>query len=82
MGDSKALKGTSDHKLTYRSELAGSESFMTYTDASYGDCVDTGRSTAGFVTVIWRCYCTIEGEYMAAIEAGKEIDCMDEEHSC
>src|SRR6266567_4538709 len=31
------VKGTSDHKLTYQGNLAGSESFITYTDASHGD---------------------------------------------
>jgi len=46
------LKGTSDHKLTYHGDLAGSEPFITYSDASHGDCIDTGRSTAGFVTMM------------------------------
>ena len=74
------LKGTSDHKLMYRGDLAGSEPFITYTDASHGDCVDTGRSTAGFVTMMaggaigWYsklqtivALSTTEAEYMAAI---------------
>jgi len=70
----------------YRGDLAGSEPFITYTDASHGDCVDTGHSTAGFVTMMaggaigWYsklqtivALCTTEAEYMAAIEAGNEI---------
>ena len=28
------VKGTSDHKLSYRGDLTGSEPFVTYTDAS------------------------------------------------
>jgi len=83
------VKGTSNHILTDRGDLAGSEPFITYTDASHGDCVDTGRSTAGFVTMIaggaigWHsklqtivALSTTEAEYMAAIEAGKEIAWM------
>ena len=54
-----------------------------------GNCVDTGRSTAGFVTMIaggpigWYsklqtivALSTTEAEYMAAIEGGKEIAWM------
>jgi len=37
------VKNTSDHKLIYCGELAGSEPFITYTDASHGDCIDTGQ---------------------------------------
>ncbi len=32
--------------------MATNELFITYTDASHGDCVDTGRSTAEYVTMI------------------------------
>jgi len=46
------VKGTADHKLTYQGNLASNELFLTYTDASHGDCVDTGRFTAGFVTMM------------------------------
>jgi len=46
------VKGTSDHKLTYCGKLAGSEPFIIYTDASHGNCIDTGRSTAHFVTMM------------------------------
>jgi len=54
--------------------------FITYTDACHGDCVDTGRSTPGFVTMMaggaigWYsklqtivALSTTEAEYMAAI---------------
>jgi len=83
------IKGTFDHKLTYHGNLAGCEPFITYTDASHGDCVDTGHSTADFVTMItggaigWYSklqtivvLSTTEAEYMAAIEGGKEIALM------
>jgi len=46
------LLGTSNHKLTYRGNLAGFEPLITYTDVSHGDCVDTGPSTAVFVTMM------------------------------
>ena len=80
------IKGTSDHKLTYRCDLARSEPFITYTEASHGDYVDTGRSTASFMTMMaggaidWYsklqtivALSTTEAEYMAAIEAVEEI---------
>lgn len=83
------LKGTADHKLTYKGDLSSNELFLTYTDASHGDCVDTGRSTAGYVTMMaggavgWYsklqtivALSTTEAEYMAAVEAGKEIAWM------
>ena len=83
------LKGTVDHKLHYRGDLSGKELFITYSDASHGDCVDTGRSTAGYVTMMaggavgWYsklqtivALSTTEAEYMAAVEAGKEIAWM------
>jgi hypothetical protein len=83
------VKGTIDHKLTYQGALANKELFLTYSDASHGDCVDTGRSTAGYVTIIaggavgWYsklqtivALSSTEAEYMAAVEAGKEIAWM------
>ena len=45
------LKGTLDYKLTYSGKM-GSELFTTFTDAAHGDCVDSGRSTSGYVTMI------------------------------
>ena len=41
------VKGTLEHKLTYSGDKAGDEPFVTYSDSSHGDCVDTGQSTAG-----------------------------------
>jgi len=83
------VKGTADHKLTYQGQLGSNELFITYSDASHGDCVDTGRSTARYVTMIaggavgWYsklqtivALSTTEAEYMAAVEAGKEIAWM------
>jgi len=83
------VKGTIDHKLTYQGDLASKELFLTYSDASHGDCVDTGRSTAGYVTMMaggavgWYsklqtivALSTTEAEYMAAVEAGKEVAWM------
>ena len=46
------VKGTVDHKLTYQGDLASNDLFLTYTDASHGDCVDTGCSTARYVTMM------------------------------
>ncbi|KAJ2927537.1 hypothetical protein H1R20_g9558, partial [Candolleomyces eurysporus] len=51
------LQGTKDYKLTYTKGEDGL-AFTTYCDASHGDCINTRCSTA---------------EYMAAVEAGKEI---------
>jgi len=78
------VKGTADHKLTYKGDLASNELFLTYSDASH---VDTGRSTAGYVTMIaggavgWYsklqtivALSTTEAEYMAAVEAGKVLN--------
>jgi len=79
------LKGTSHYKLVY-SKSDDSELFQTYSDASHGGCKQTGRSTGGYATVM--CEATIgwsskrqafvtlsstEAEYVAAVEAGKEI---------
>jgi hypothetical protein len=45
------LKGTLDHKLTYRPSDA-SKPFITYSDANYGGNVNNGRSTGGYVVKI------------------------------
>jgi hypothetical protein len=45
------LKGTLDHKLTYRPSDT-SELFITYSDANYGGNLDNGRSTGGYVVKI------------------------------
>ena len=85
------VKGTLELKLTYTGDKASSEPFVTFCDASYGDCKDTGRSTAGYVTIMaggaigWysklqqsTALSTTQAEYMGAVEAGKEISWMRE----
>jgi hypothetical protein len=82
------LKGMLEHKLHYSGEL-GPDMFTTYCDASHGDCKDTGRSTGGYVTLMaggaigWSsqlqgiiALSTTEAEFIAAVEAGKEITWM------
>ncbi|KAJ3494544.1 hypothetical protein NMY22_g20057 [Coprinellus aureogranulatus] len=80
------LKGTADYKLTYKGDGA-TVRFDTYCDSSHGDCIDTGRSTGAYVTTMaggraisWSsklqtvvCLSSTEAEYIAAVEAGKEI---------
>ena len=82
------LKGTSHYKLIY-SKNDDPELFQTYSDASHGGCKQTGRSTGGYATVMcgaaigWSSkrqpFVTLsstEAEYVAAVEAGKEIKWM------
>ena len=45
------LQGTKDLKLTY-SASKPSEVFYSYSDASHGDCIDTGRSTGSYLTTL------------------------------
>ena len=79
------LKGTVSYKLTYTADNA-QELFVTYSDASHGSCKATGRATGGYVTLVcggavgWSSkrqgFVTLsstEAEYVAAVEAGKEI---------
>jgi hypothetical protein len=79
------LKGTLDYKLTYQGPLEP-HIFTTYADASHMDSFDTGKSTGGYLTLIgggaigWSSklqdfvtLSTTEAEYVAAVEAGKEI---------
>ncbi|EKM74306.1 hypothetical protein AGABI1DRAFT_48243 [Agaricus bisporus var. burnettii JB137-S8] len=58
--------------------------FTTYSDASHGACKATGRATGGYVTLVsgaavgWSSKRQpsakgTEGEFVAAVEAGKEI---------
>jgi hypothetical protein len=62
---------------------------FTYCDTSHGDCKDTGHSTGGYVTLMaggaigWSsklqgiiALSTTEAEFIAAVEAGKEIAWM------
>ena len=82
------LKGTLEYKLQYSGE-PGSAVFTTYTDAAHGDCIDSGRSTGGYVTMMaggaigWGsklqsivALSTTEAEFVSAVEAGKEITWM------
>ena len=77
------LKSTLDLKLHYGNYT---EPFTTYTDAAHGDSIDTGKSTSGYVTTMcggsigWSsklqgivALSTTEAEYVAAVEAGKEM---------
>jgi hypothetical protein len=81
----KYLKGTMDLKLVYRPDNS-SELFTSYTDADHGGCKDNGRSTGGYLikmgtgAISWRsklqpivALSTTEAEYIAAVEAGKEM---------
>ncbi|KAJ2926388.1 hypothetical protein H1R20_g10715, partial [Candolleomyces eurysporus] len=83
-----AKAGTQDHKLTY-TEGEDGLAFTTYCDASHGNCIDTGRSTGAYITCMagraigWSsklqtvvALSSTKAEYMAAVEAGKEILCM------
>jgi hypothetical protein len=83
------LKGTMDLKLTYRPSPDSSELFTTYSDADHGGSIDCGRSTGGYLVkmgtgaVSWSsklqpvvALSTTEAEYIAAVEAGKEIAWM------
>ena len=79
------LKGTMHYQLVYRGGDSG-ELFTTYSDASHGGCKATGRATGGYVTLVsgaavgWSSkrqpfvsLSSTEAEYVAAVEAGKEI---------
>ncbi|KAJ2923794.1 hypothetical protein H1R20_g13296, partial [Candolleomyces eurysporus] len=59
------LQGTKDYKLTYTKGEDGL-AFTTYCDASHSDCINTRCSTGAYITCMG-------AEYMAAVEAGKEI---------
>ena len=80
------LKGTTDTKLTYSPDPASKSLFTVYTDADSGGDPDTGRSTGAYVVkmgtgaVDWSSklqpivtLSSTEAEYVAAVEAGKEI---------
>ena len=82
------LKGTLEYKLQYSGQ-SGSAVFTTYSDAAHGDCLDSGRSTGGYVTIMaggaigWGsklqsivALSTTEAEFVSAVEAGKEITWM------
>jgi hypothetical protein len=79
------LKGTMQMKLVYK-PTDSPELFTAYSDADHGGCKDSGRSTGGYLVkvgsgaVSWSsklqplvALSTTEAEYIAAVEAGKEI---------
>jgi hypothetical protein len=82
------LQGTKDLKLVY--SASDPESFVTFTDSDHGNGdKDGGKSTGGYMVrmggaaVSWRSklqpivtLSTTEAEYVAAVEAGKEIKWM------
>ncbi|KAK7574002.1 hypothetical protein V9T40_011193 [Parthenolecanium corni] len=77
------LRGTLEKGLTFKGE---NEELTAYSDASFKDCIVTGRSTAGFVirmfgdTVHWRCMkqkvvatSTCDAEYIAMGDTAKAV---------
>ena len=79
------IKGTIDSKLVYKA-AEESEPFTTYSDADHGGDVDNGKSTGGYLVTVaggaisWSsklqsivALSSTEAEYIAAVEAGKEI---------
>lgn len=82
------LKGSLDLKLVYQ-RSAESERFTTFTDADHAGNPDNGKSTGGYFTRIgggaigWQSklqpivtLLTTEAEFVASVEAGKEIAWM------
>jgi hypothetical protein len=80
------LQGTKDMGLVYKSDGLSMDLFTTFTDANHGGCRDSGRSTGGYLVTLgsaavsWSsklqsvvALSTTEAEYIAAVEAGKEI---------
>ncbi|KAJ3522289.1 hypothetical protein NMY22_g11955 [Coprinellus aureogranulatus] len=80
------IKGTIDLKLTYRGGEMTSELFQAYSDADHAGCLDTRRSTSGFLikmgsgAVSWSSKkqttvadSSTEAEYVSASAAGREI---------
>ena len=80
------IKGTLDYKLVLGPSDATKEMFTTYSDADFGGCKSTGRSTGAWVVklgsgvVSWSSKLqpfvtgsTTEAEYIAAYYAGQEI---------
>lgn len=79
------VKGTKHLKLVYRPDESG-QLFTSFADADHGGSKDTGKSTGGYLlkcgtgAVSWRsklqpivALSTTEAEYVAAVEAGKEM---------
>ena len=83
------LKGTVDLKLTFAPDPTSSERFITYSDADHAGDPDRKRSTGGYLVkmgtgaVDWSsklqtvvAQSTTEAEYLAAVQAGREIAWM------
>lgn len=79
------LQGTKDYKLVL-GPSDSDELFTTFSDSDHGGCKDSGRSTGGYLirfgsgAVSWSsklqpivALSTTEAEFVAAVEAGKEI---------
>jgi hypothetical protein len=80
------LKGSMDYRLTYGPDPNSKEIFSAYSDADHGGNPDNGRSTGGYLlkigtgAVSWSsrlqslvALSTTEAEYIAAVDAGKEV---------
>lgn len=80
------VKGTMDLKLVYGPDPSSNELFTSFTDADHAGNKDNGRSTGGYLVrfgtgaISWSsklqslvALSTTEAEYIAAVEAGKEI---------
>ena len=83
------LKGTMDLKLVYSPDSSTKEIFTTYTDADFAGEPNSTRSTGGYLVKVgtgavdWSSklqkmvgLSSTEAEYVAAVEAGKDIAWM------
>lgn len=81
----KYLRGSVNLSLVYMSTRLTEERLVGYADANHGGCLDTGRSTTGYVFTLFKgciswkaslhkvvAVSTTESEYMAAAEATKK----------
>ena len=80
------LKSTNSHALCFDCSQVSTRGLVAYFDASFADCVDTRRSTVGYVIYLDGCPVSWKSrlhqrvatssnnsEYSASAEAGKEI---------
>src|SRR5438445_9224605 len=83
------IQGTLDYSLTYSPDPTYPELFTTYSDVDHGGCKDSGHSTGGYLVKMGSSavpWCsklqtvvtlsTTKAEYMAAVQASKEIKWM------
>ena len=83
------IKGTLGCSITYFPDPSEPETLITFSDTDHGGCKNTGRSIGGYVVkmgtgvVCWSSklqnvisLSTTEADYMAAVQAGKEIKWM------